>query len=171
MSMTGAHVGDAPLTFDNLVFTEVYVRAAGAWYVSRCISAEGSNAPPATGGPLSAKTRKDADESTGTSMALSVLMMMSFAQAEGNAVVPSVDNAEQTMTEQMSGAKGGHLSAGGRITDILNNPAFVGFGSFDIAAVQPQLRRKHAAEQYRLTAAVSQSCGSEGRCQRSESHD
>ena len=24
-------VGDAPLTFDNLVFTEVYVRAAGVW--------------------------------------------------------------------------------------------------------------------------------------------
>jgi hypothetical protein len=24
-------VGDAPLTFDNLVFTEVYVRAVGAW--------------------------------------------------------------------------------------------------------------------------------------------
>ena len=26
-----AHVGDAPLTFDNLVITEVYVQAAGAW--------------------------------------------------------------------------------------------------------------------------------------------
>jgi hypothetical protein len=26
-----AHVGDAPLTFDNLVFTEIYVQAAGAW--------------------------------------------------------------------------------------------------------------------------------------------
>ena len=24
-------VGDAPLTFDNLVFTEVHVRAVGAW--------------------------------------------------------------------------------------------------------------------------------------------
>jgi hypothetical protein len=24
-------VGDAPLTFDNLVFTEVYVRTVGAW--------------------------------------------------------------------------------------------------------------------------------------------
>ena len=62
-------------------------------------------------------------------MALSVLMMTSFAQAEGNAVVPSVGNAEQTMTEQMSGEKGGHLSTGSRISDILNNPAFAGFGS------------------------------------------
>ena len=62
-------------------------------------------------------------------MALSVSMMTSFAQAEGNAVVPSVGNAEQTMTEQMSGDKGGHLSTGSRISDILNNPAFAGFGS------------------------------------------
>jgi hypothetical protein len=66
-------------------------------------------------------------------MALSVLMMTSFAQAEGNDVVPSVGNAEQTMTEQMSGNKGGHLSIGSRIGDILNNPAFAGFGSLILA--------------------------------------
>ena len=26
-----AHGGDAPLTFDNLLLTEIYLRAAGAW--------------------------------------------------------------------------------------------------------------------------------------------
>ena len=62
-------------------------------------------------------------------MALSALMMTSFAQAEGNDVVPSVGNAEQTTTEQMSGEKGRHLSTDSRIGDILNHPAFAGFGS------------------------------------------
>ena len=30
-TQTDKIVGDAPLTLDYLVFTEVYVRAAGAW--------------------------------------------------------------------------------------------------------------------------------------------
>ena len=30
-TQTDKIVGDAPLTLDDLVFTEVYVRAAGAW--------------------------------------------------------------------------------------------------------------------------------------------
>ena len=96
-----------PLTLDDLVFTEVYVRAAGA---SQSISGEGSNAPPATRGPLLAKTGKMQMKPLAPAcMALSVLMIASFAQAEGNNFVPSAGNAERTMTEQMSGNKGSHL--------------------------------------------------------------
>jgi hypothetical protein len=86
---------------------------------------------PATGGPLLAKTRgKMRMKALGRAcMALSALVMQSFAQAEGNAVVPSVGNAEQTTAEQMRGEKGRHLGTGSRIGDILNNPAFAGFGS------------------------------------------
>lgn len=95
----------------------------------------GSNAPPATGGPLLMQMKALGP----ACMALPVLMMTSFAQAEGNAVVPSVGNAEQTMTEQMSGQKGGHLSTGSRIGDILNNPAFAGFGSL----ILPRVNRNY----------------------------
>ena len=63
-----------------------------------------------------------------TSLAVSLLLALAGAEAKGDDVV-QVDARNATIVTAQAGKQSsGHLSADGRVRDLLNHPAFAGFG-------------------------------------------